>query len=163
MTPTIVDASLAIWDFLKTDDLATALRAMVVDGASNILESGDVTESVLSSAVSTRRASGNGEVLVVSVQDAGERPDTRYPGHFLQFVVIRVYDRSKGYRYIRTARVELMELLGPANFKKNLASGLGRGVLSNAYNDRTGHRWDPVSAVEYEAISYAFRIVKQEG
>ena len=163
MTPTITDVSLALWDLLKTGADAADLRDLIVSGASNVLESGDLTEAVLSTAVKTRRVEGTHKALALSVQDAGERPDSRYPGHFLQFVVIRVCDRGEGYRNIRTARIELMRLLKPANFKKTLATGLGKGILAISYSDRTGHRWDPVSAIEYEAVSYVIRVVKQEG
>lgn len=161
--PIITDASFMVWDFLKAHALAADLRDLIVTGATNILESGDITESVLEGAVSTRRdASELDKALALSVQDAGERPAPRMPGHYLQFVVVRVYDRGRGYRNIRSVRIELMSLLRASKFRQNVAAGLGRGVLAVSYNDRTGHRWDPVFAVEYEAVSYAFRIVKKE-
>jgi len=160
---TISDASILIWDFLKTNALAVDLRAMIVSGADNILESGDVTEEVLATAVATRRAASElDKALAISVQDGGERPDPRIPMHFMQFVVVRVYDRGRGYRNLRSARIEIMELLKPSKLKQSVAAGLGRGILGSAvYNDRTGHRWDAVYAVEYEAISYSFRMVKE--
>jgi len=160
---TITDSSLLVWDFLKTNALASDLRDLIVTGAANVLESGDITEAVLESAVSTRRTAGDvNKALALAVQDAGERPVPRMSGHFLQFVVVRVYDRGKGYRNIRSVRIELMSLLRESKFTQNVAAGLGRGILAVSYNDRTGHRWDPVFAVEYEAVSYAFRMVKKE-
>ena len=157
------DASLLVWDFLKTNALASDLRDLIVTGAANVLESGDITEAILDVAVTTRRdASELTKALAIAVQDAGERPVPRMPGHYLQFVVVRVYDRNRGYRNIRNVRIELMSILRPSKFRQNLAAGLGKGILSMSYNDRTGHRWDPVYAIEYEAISFAFRVVKKE-
>lgn len=159
-----VDSSQLVWDFLKTHALAVDLRAIIVDGADNIVESGDINEAFLEDAVSTRRTAGElNKALAISVQDAGESPVPRYAGHFFQLVTIRIYDRVRGYRNIRNARIELMDLLSASSFTENLAAGLGRGILAVSYNDRTGHRWDPAYAVEYEAVSYAYRVVKQEG
>jgi len=161
---TITDASLVVWNYLKTNALAADLRALVVSGADNIYESGDINEAVLTAAVDTRRtASETDKLLAISVQDAGERSDPRNSLHFLQFVVVRAFDRNRGYRNIRSARIEIMELLKHTKFSQNVASDLGRGILDVRYSDRTGHRFDAVSAVEYEAISYVFRMVKQEG
>ena len=159
-----VDSSQLVWTFLKTNSQAAALRAMIVTGASDIVESGDVNEAFLADAVSTRRADEElDKALGISVQDAGENPDPRIPGHFLQFVVVRVYDRGRGYRNIRTVRIELMAILNAVAFTQNLAAGLGQGILTMSYNDRTGHQWDPTFAVEYEAVTFSFRVVKQEG
>lgn len=161
--PTITDASIMVWNFLKINALASDLRDLIVDGADNVLESGDITEAVLENAVTTRRtASELSKALALAVQDAGERPDPRMSGHYLQFVVVRVYDRGRGYRNIRSVRIELMSLLRASKFTQNVAAGLGRGILDVSYNDRTGHRWDPIFAVEYEAVSYAFRMIKKE-
>lgn len=161
--PPITDASIMVWNFLKTNALASDLRDLIVDGADNVLESGDITEAVLESAVTTRRTAVElSKALALSVQDAGERPDPRMSGHYLQFVVVRVYDRGRGYRNIRSVRIELMSLLRASKFTQNVAAGLGRGILAVSYNDRTGHRWDPIFAVEYEAVSYAFRMIKKE-
>jgi len=157
-----VDSSQLVWDFLKTNSQAAALRAMIVDGADNVVEAGNITEDFLADAVSTRRADEElDKALGISVQDAGENPDPRIEGHFMQFVVVRVYDRGRGYRNIRTVRIELMALLSPKAFKENLGSGLGRGILTMSYNDRTGHQWDPAFAVEYEAVTFSFRVVKE--
>jgi len=157
-----VDSSQLVWDFLKTNTQAAALRAMIVSGADNVVESGDINEAFLEDAVSTRRADEElDKALGISVQDAGENPDPRIAGHFLQFVVVRVYDRVRGYRNIRSVRIELMALLNAAAFKENLAAGLGRGILTMSYNDRTGHQWDPSFAVEYEAVTFSFRVVKE--
>jgi hypothetical protein len=123
-----------------------------------------VTEAIFDAAVQTRRAASLTDLaLAVSVQDAGERPDPEAVQHFFQTVVIRVYDRGRGYRNLRSVRIELMDILEPRKLKQNVASGLDVGVLSVEYNDRTGHRWDSPLAVEYEALSYTYRILKKEG
>ena len=160
---TIVDTSIAVWDFLKTSSLAATMRGMLIGEANNVLEAGDVKESILSDAVNARRtATTLDKALVVSVQDAGERPDPRMSGHFLQYVVVRVFDRNRGYRNIRTIRDELMQIVTLSSFNTNELSAAHRGILAVSYEDRTGHQWDSSFAVEYEAVSFSFRVLKKE-
>ena len=160
---TIVDTSIATWNFLKTSTIATALRALIVDGATNVLEAGDVKESILADAVTSRRTANTlDKALVISVQDAGERPDSRINGQFNQFVIVRVFDRNRGYRNIRIVREELMRILILSSFNTNEMTSYGRGILAVTYDDRTGHQWDSAFAVEYEAISFSFRVIKKE-
>ena len=157
------DISTAVCDFLKTNALAATLRTLVQGGATNILESGDVTESVLAAAVVARRTANTlSKVLAVSVQDAGERPDKQIPRHFFQFVVLRVLDRGRGYRNVREVRNELMRIMTITPFHANVLSTVDKGILTVDYDDRSGHQWDSTFAVDYEAISYSFRIVKRE-
>ena len=159
----LIDTSIIIWDFLKTSTTASALRAMVMGGASNVLEAGDVKESILTAAVDARRtAETPNKALVISVQDAGERPDNRMGGHYNQYVIVRVFDRNRGYRNIRTLRDEIMRIMTVDSFNTNEMPGASRVILAVAYDDRTGHQWDSSFAVEYEAISFSFRVVKKE-
>ena len=159
---TITDASIATWSLLRTGAAAATFRGLVMLGADHVLEAGDLTESVLETAVAARRAAETPtKVLAAAIQDAGERPDSRLPGHYLQYVVVRLYDRGRGYRNIREARRAVMSLMNLNAFHGEVLAG-AQGVLGVEYAERTGHQWDGPYAVEYEAISYVFRIVKRE-
>ena len=154
------DASECIWLFLKNDANAAALRALVVDDVTNVLESGDLTPEILTTAVTTRRdASETDKALAISVQDAGEDL-TRVKNIMTAYVVVRVYDRGRGYRNLRLVRIELIKIL--RGFASNVESGSGRGVLSIKYSSRTGHRWDRMFNVEYEAVTFTVRMMYQE-
>ena len=154
------DASECIWLFLKNDASAAALRALLVAGAANVLESGDLTPEILTEAVSTRRAaSETDKALAISIQDAGEDL-TRVRNVHTAYIVVRVYDRGRGYRNLRTVRIELMRIL--RGFASNVESGSGRGVLNINYSSRTGHRWDRMFNVEYEAVTFTVRMMYQE-
>ena len=81
-------------------------RYLVTGGADNILEAGDLSIDILNAAVKTRRdAESTSELLAVSVQDAGE-DKTSVARIWQQTVVVRLYDRGRGYRNIRPARLE---------------------------------------------------------
>lgn len=154
---TNVDFSEFIWDFLKTHADAATVRALLVDGADSVVESGDVSASLLKTRETTRRNSGEmGLALLLSVQDAGDEPDI--PGHLLELVVIRVYDRFRGYRNIRAVRQAIKEAL------KGLPGNVGplgtRGLLEVSYQGRVGHRFDLTFVVDYGAITYAGRVVE---
>jgi len=154
------DASECIWLFLKNDADAATLRAMIVSGATNVLESGDLTPEILVSAVDTRRAAvETDKALALAIQDAGEDP-TRVRNVHVAHVVVRVYDRGRGYRNLRTVRIELIRIL--RGFASNVASGSGAGALSISFGSRTGHRWDRMYNVEYEAITFEVRMMYQE-
>ena len=159
--PTNTDASLVVHDFLKTGTLASTVRALVVAGADNVFEAGDLTEDELNSAETTRRTNDTDKVLAISVHDAGEVPD-RVKHHYHQTVVIRIFDRRRGNRNIRATRLAIKNLLDPDRFRSNLDEGLGRGILSSTYVSRTGYRWDRFYAAEYEAITYDYHVVQKE-
>jgi len=154
------DTAECVWGYLRVHTAAAALRAMIYDGANNIYESGDLTPERLQDALDARRTAGQlTRALAISVQDAGEDP-TRQSGVRTQDVVVRVFDRMRGYHNIRTARIELMRIL--RGFFDNLTSSSEQGVLQMEYSGRTGHRFDQMYAVEYEAISYTSRVTFME-
>ena len=100
-------------DFLKTNAAAATLRTLVMyDGADvNILESGDITPEILNKAMADRRTAATlTRALAISVQDAGETP-TRIPYQTRQAVTVRVFDRARGYRNLRTVREQLMLII----------------------------------------------------
>lgn len=154
------DASECVWLYLRDSAAAAAVRDLLVDGADSVFETGDVTPDILQSLVAARRTAGNLDLaLCVSVQDAGEdvtpRPDER-----IQFVVVRVYDRARGYRNLRVVRIELMKLL--RGFFSNLANDARKGILDLQYRGRTGHRWDRLFNIEYESVTFAARVIHEE-
>jgi len=153
------DASSLVWDYLKTDAKAVEVRALLVGGAGNVFEVGDLTAGVLASAEDTRRdAEDWDKALAIAVQDAGEAP-TGLRNVTNQFVIVRVFDRKRGIRNIRTVRLLLIELL------RGLIApldGTVRGVLDLSFSGRTGFRHDLTYAVDYEAITFRARVLLQE-
>lgn len=162
MAIVISDISSALWDFLKTNSEAANFRATVYGGEDGIYESGDVWPEVLQAALDARRAAGElTKVLCMDVQDAGEDPHPN-PNTYVQYVIVRFYDRHQGYRNLRSSRVMLMDLLHK-RFTKILTATRQRGVLKLSYEGRTGHRYDRDWDIEYESISYAAIIVAERG
>ena len=156
----ISDTSEFVWDFLKTNAAAATFRTLVTDGAANVLEAGDLSIDILNAAVKTRRdAASTSELLAVSVQDAGEDP-TRVARIWQQTVVVRLYDRGRGYRNIRTARIELISILN--DVCGGITPGYGMGTLILEYAGRGGNLWDKTFDVQYEGILFRARIEYEE-
>ena len=156
---TIRDTAEFIWDYLKNNAGAADFRALVVGGAANVVEAGDVTIDILNAAVATRRAAASAKILAVSVQDAGEDPQPHRT--WQQSVVVRLYDRGRGNRNIRPARISLITTLG--DIVGGITAGQESGTLETRYGGRSGHTWDKLYDVEYEAVVFHARIQYQEG
>jgi len=158
------DASSLIWYILKEANYASGVRSMLIGGASSILEAGDIDAGKLTSLERLRENTSGGlhdVALCISVQDAGEAP-TENQGIVEQSVIVRVYDRKRGYRNIREVRAALISLLRRKGASMNFGAGLGVGLLSLSYSgERSGHRYDPSFAVEFESIVFQ-AIVKLE-
>ena len=160
MALVISDTSEFIWNFLKTDAAAATFRSLVTDGADNILEAGDLSIDILNAAVETRRdAESTSELLAVSVQDAGEEL-TSISYIRQQTVVVRLYDRGRGYRNIRVAREELISVLNDVG--GGITPGYGMGTLVLTYAGRGGHIWDKTFDVEYEGVLFRARVMYEE-
>jgi hypothetical protein len=154
------DLSELVLEYLKTNVDAQTVRDLLIAGASSVLEAGDVTAKLLASREEVRRLGGNMDLaLVLSLQDAGEDP-TEYPDIFSQYVVVRVYDRQRGYRNVRKVRQAIMSVL------KGLPGDVGplgtRGLGELRYSGRTGHRFDTTFVVDYEALTFTGRVVELE-
>jgi hypothetical protein len=156
------DVSEFVWDYLKTNTDAdvVAIRALLVDGAASVLEAGDVTASLLVNRESTRQDGGDMDLaLVLSIQDGGEDPHP-HPDKLVQYAVVRVYDRDRGYRNIRAVRQAVQEAL------RELPGNVGpmgtRGLMELTYTGRTGHRFDTTFAVDYEALTFTGIVVELE-
>jgi hypothetical protein len=156
--PLAVDLSEFIWSYLKTDSEATAVRDLLVSGANSVFEAGDVTAGVLSARLNTRDAGGNDDLaLCLAVQDAGEDPH-EHPDKTWQYVVIRVYDRERGFRNIRRVRQAILEVL--QGMPGNIGPLGRRGLLYLSYTGRTGHRYDTTFNVDYDALTYTGIVVE---
>ena len=161
--PQRTDAATVVYGVLKSDDLAAGVRAMLVGEANSVYEAGDLRADILASAEELRRAHyipSALKALALSVQDAGEEP---IEGRLLQqHVVVRVYDRFRGYHNIRAVRQALMQLL--TGFIGNVVAvgAVGQGLVNIAFTGRTGHRYDTVYAVEFEAISFVATVEQAE-
>jgi len=159
----IIDGSTCLWHYLKTHANTVALRAMIVSGADGVYEAGDLTGKVLSREVEQRRTDvAPTKILAVSVQDGPERPDRRHVRITEQTVRIRLLDRDKGYRNIRTAREELMEQLQPNNFRANVELGHGIGIATINWASRSGHMRDAALSLDYEVLTYSLTVVRKE-
>jgi len=157
----IRDTAEYIWNFLKTEAAAATFRGLVTGGADNILEAGDLSIDILNAAVKTRRdAESTSELLAVSVQDAGEDPSS-VARIWQQTVVVRLYDRGRGYRNIRPARIELIRVL--RDLSSGITPGQDMGTLSLGYAGRGGNLWDKTFDVQYEGILFRARIEYAEG
>lgn len=144
------DAAALIQDYLKTDSDAAGVRALLLNGADSVYEVGDLTASVLSTTEEARRASGElTKALAISIHDAGERP-SRIRDIDDQPVIIRVFDRQRGYRNLRSVRLVLMNVL------RGHVAALdgGYGLLEVRFAGRTGYRHDLTMAVDFEAITF---------
>lgn len=151
--PNNVDLSAVVYNVLKEGDLGLAVRALLVGGADSVYEAGDLTAEMLSAAENARRGDSDleGKALALAVQDAGE--DKLQRDTFRQYVVVRVYDRFRGYRNIRSARHVLRACL--YGFIGTLVEdGVRQGLAHTEFVGRTGHRYDLTYAVEYEAITF---------
>jgi len=147
-----LDAASAVRTYLKSSVDAVSVRDCLVAGADSIYEAGDLEPDKLAELEGTRRtnwATLKSCALVLAIQDAGEDL-TEWPYVYQQPVVLRVYDRNRGYRNIRTTREALKDTLHTTVI--NLDSG--GGILDLRYGGRAGHRYDPVYAVTYEAVTF---------
>jgi len=163
MAITIVDGATCIWNYLKTNTKMADFRAMIVSGAGGVYEAGDLTAKILSREVEQRRTDETPtRILATSVQDAPEKPSRRQESISEQVVRIRLMDRGKGYHNIRTARVELMERLKPNNFQANVSADQGIGILTIKWVGRSGHMRDTSLSLDYEVLTYALLVMREE-
>ena len=149
----VTDLSSLMYDFLREHANASAVRDTLVAGRDSIVEVGGLTEGRIQSAFDTRLADAglSTRALFMVVQDAGDEQG-RGQGIFENYVVLRILDRGFGYRNIRRVKAQVM--LNVVETLGNVLPGYG-GVFAPRYSGRTGHRYDPVFAVEYDALTFA--------
>ncbi|MBN1261086.1 MAG: hypothetical protein JXB35_10435 [Anaerolineae bacterium] len=140
---------------LATLRAAAGVTALVVDGASGVVESGDLDAQTLEAAQLTRRGlavAKRGKALAVLVQDLGEQPqgETRQAA-----CSVFVYDRGAGYANIRTVREAVITAL----LHEPVRLVRGAGIVALSYSGRSGHlRFDDFD-LDYEQIDFGGPLV----
>ena len=157
MAFTLTDAASSLVYWLQNNANAAAIRALIYDGATNILEAGDLHVGLLTTAQEARRTAGvTGKALYLTVHDAGEEADT-------QHVILRLFDRDRGNRNLRTARDAIVAALDEDFFLAGVTAGGKKiGFLHWAFVGRTGYRRSEAYAADYEAITYSALLVREE-
>ncbi len=160
MAIVITDASSGLYNWLKTDAAAASLRALVYNGAENVLEEGDLTPEMLANSAVARHAAGQrSKVLAVTIHDDGEKGG-------ISNVSVRIYDRQEGYRNIRTFRDLLLSVFENAEeitaFTLQKVNGERRGLLFLEYAGRTGHVRVRDFACDMEAIAFSGKLLVQD-
>ena len=156
------DATSSVLNWLQTstDAGAAAIRALVYNGATNILEAGDVDQDELEAQYQARYLAGaTAKVLYVTVWDAGERVQ---PMYFEQPLALRVIDRGNGYRRIRAMRDVLKHALSKPVFVFTDIDGRKQGVLRLEYTGRTGYRQAAERNIDFEAVTFVATIDFEE-
>ena len=151
------DYTEALLDWLRNHNDAASIRALIVAGADGIVESGKLTANLLTSSEATRRDSPAAQALALSVQDAGEDLHPRHQHQAYQYVVVRIYDRRRGYTNIRAVRKALIGLLD--KMPRSIAD-VGVGIPR--YRGRSGHRRDSAFNVDFEAITLRIDITRKD-
>ena len=148
-----IDSSSTLLAYLRTATKASDVRDLVYEGATNILEAGDITPTILASLEDSRRTDDElDKALAIAVQDAGDDPYT-VKGMNVEFVIVRIYDRSRGNRNLRAVRLALQKLFR-ANTQLPFKTGIGSGMLKLQYDGRAGHLYDTRFSVDFEALTY---------
>lgn len=150
-----------LYYYLRNNDAASSLRALVTDGADGILKAGTVTPSLLSEAEKTRRTASPLNptlVLACSIQRGPEVPLSRE--RFQNDVHIRLYDRGQGDELLKPAGDVVVSLLH--RFRGHHTEGLGVGLQTSEYTGRSGIMWDTTFQVLFEMISFSGVIIRTE-
>jgi hypothetical protein len=157
MALTLTDAASSLVYWLQNNANATAIRALIYDGATNVLEAGDLNAEMLATAQTARRTAGETDkALYLTVHDAGEEGD-------VQHVILRVFDRDRGYRNLRAVRDALIAAIDEDFFLAGVTAGGKRiGFLHWAFVGRTGYRRSVEYAADFEAITYSALLVREE-
>jgi len=154
----ITDGAYALFTAIKIDEVFATLRAMLVlDEYAK--EAGELSGQDLTDAETLRLAGSDlsEKILALSVHDGGE--DFVRPGEYRQEVLVRLFDRSKGYARIRLARNELRRILS----RRIIVTMDGkRGLLALEYRGRSGYQYDPDFAVDYEVLTFSAVVLDEE-
>jgi len=144
---------------LKADEAVTAL---VVDGATGIMETGDIGSRTLEQAQTARREGGNPpKVLGITVMDAGERATSEQ--FTVQRVGIWIFDRERGYANIRRATKAIYGALeGKSTPLSSPITGRTAAVMLQ-FDVRTGHLIQRSLEVDLEYIEFLANIQKDPG
>lgn len=150
------DLSDALYVWLTTSADAAAYRALVF----SFKEAGFVDPKLLTDQQIARRAASSSQILVASIQDAGDYPIP--VRNEKATVVIRHYDREYGYKNLRVARDMLRVVLKDFTTVLDSVAGFSRGVIELNYAGRTGHRRDITANCDWEAITYVGTVIVED-
>jgi len=152
------DVPEALYEWLRDNAAAVSVRALLVNDPRRVLQTGELIPEILDELETARRTAGTpGVALCLAVQDAGE--DKIAGTNYHQYVIVRVYDRFRGYGNIRAAREALLGVFREFECKPTEQAMAG----SLGYVARTGHQYDDRYAVEYEAITFTSTVVRKGG
>ena len=160
MAIVVTDASSGVFNWLKTHANAASLRALIYNGATNVLEEGDLKPEMLEDDARARNtANQRDRVLAVTIHDAGERND-------ISSVTVRIYDRQEGYRNIRTWRDLFLSVWYDSEeantFTLTAVNGKKRGLLFLEYAGRTGHVRLANLVADFEGIALSGRLMVED-
>jgi L-cysteine desulfidase len=142
-----VYADLGAWA-LATLKLTSSVTVLVVGGAANIVESGELHANDLQDAQEARRASADqARVLAIVVMDTGETGGQKRTASCSVFV----YDRRAGYGNIRSAREAVISALvnQPVVLSRNAS------IVQVGYRGRTGHEQFQDFDLDFERVDFA--------
>lgn len=151
-----------IYNYLRTNDAASELWGLLVNGADGIIKSGSLMPSLLKAAEETRRRATPTNptlLLMCSVQRGKEVP--RGAERYEQLAHVRFYDRGQGDELIKPAGDVAIKILH--RLRGHHTEGQGTGLLNSEYAGRSGIIWDPTYQVLYEVITFVSTIVRREG
>jgi hypothetical protein len=141
-----VYADLSAWALARLKATGD-VTALVVGGADNIVESGELHAKDLQSAQETRRDSADqARVLAIVVMDTGETGGQKRAASCSTFV----YDRRAGYGNIRSVREAVISALvnQPVVLKRNAA------IVQVEYRGRTGHEQFQDFDLDFERVDF---------
>lgn len=131
----------------------SAVTDLVMNGATGIVESSDVTAQAITDAQTTRREADNpAKVLAIGVHDAGEKAlDARRSE---QRVVIWLIDRERGFANIRPAmKAVYAALQGKSTALTSPLEGR-TAAITIEMESRTGHLLDLAFDINLEVMTF---------
>lgn len=130
-----------------------AVTALVVDGATGILETGDSSPKTIADAEATRLRTGNpAKVLAITVQDAGEKAIDAQTTE--QYVAIWIFDRERGYSNIRKATKAVYAALHGKSTPLTSPFTDRTVAVTLELEARTGHRIERSLEVDFELMTF---------
>lgn len=152
------DVPEALYEWLRDDIAAASVRALLVNDSRRVVQTGELVPEIIDELETARRDAGDPEVaLCIAIQDAGEEKIAGLNYH--QYVIVRAYDRFRGYSNIRAVREALLGIF--RDFACKPEGQAMAGFLG--YVTRTGHQFDDRYAVEYEAVTFISTVVRKGG
>lgn len=138
---------------LEVLKLTPAVTALVIDGATGILETGDSSPKTIADAQATRRDTENpAKVLAITVQDAGEKALDAQTTE--QWVSVWIFDRERGYSNIRQATKAVYAALHGKSTPLTSPFTDRTVVVTLALEGRTGHRIERSLEVDFELMTF---------